>query len=155
VTALSRIQGKRSSGLIPHEEIRELLHWEFGDMSLHGDGSIRGGEPSAELQQACEEAYALGLAAGRTAAELALRDEVDKLKLELQRQAADSLKALLESARQGVCDVQASLANEVLSLVCGLSRQMLRRELSELAVTNLMPVILKRWACSPRMPSLQ
>jgi flagellar assembly protein FliH len=31
----------------------------------------------------------------------------------------------------------------VLSLVCGLSRQMLRRELSELAVTKLMPVILE------------
>ena len=143
MTVLSRIQGKRYSGLIPHEEIRELFHWEFGDMSLHGDSSLRRGEPSAELQQACEEAYAQGLAAGRTAAELALREEVDKLKLELQRQAADSLKALLESARQGVCDVQASLAKEVLSLVCGLSRQMLRRELSELAVTKLMPVILE------------
>ena len=143
MTALSRFQRKRSSGLVPHEEIRELLYWEFGDMSLHGDAARQPGEPSAELQQACDEAYAQGLAAGRTAAELALREEVQSLKLELQRQAADSLKALLESARQGVGDVQASLADEVLSLVCVLSRQVLRRELSEVAVSTLMPVILE------------
>jgi len=112
-------------------------------MSLQGDAALRRGEPSAEVQQACDEAYAQGLAAGRTAAELALREEVQRLKLELQRQAADSLKALLESARQGVCDVQSSLAKEVRSLVCGLSRQVLRRELSEVTVTTLMPVILE------------
>lgn len=143
MTALSRFQRKRTSGLIPHEEIRELLYWEFGDMSLHGDAALRRGEPSAEVQQACDEAYAQGLAAGRTAAELALREEVQSLKLDLQRQAAHSLKALLESVKEGVCDVQSSLAKEVLSLVCGLSRQMLRRELSEMAVTTLMPVILE------------
>lgn len=143
MTALSRFRSHSSAGLIPHEEIRQLVHWEFGDMSLHGDGARRPGESSAELQQAREEAYAHGLAAGRAAAELALRDEVQRLKLEHQRQAAERLKALLESARQGVCDVQASLADEVLSLVCALSRQMLRRELSEVSVASLMPIVVE------------
>ena len=141
--ALSRVRSKRSSGLIPHEEIAELVHWEFGDMSRQGDADLQSGEPSAELQQACEEAYAQGLAAGRVAAELALREEVQTLKLEHHRQAAESLKALLQSARQGVCDVQASLADEVLTLVCGLSRQMLRRELSEVSVATMMPIVLE------------
>jgi flagellar assembly protein FliH len=143
MTALSSFRLKRSSGLIPHEEIAELVHWEFGDMALQVEAAFQHDEPSVELTQACEEAYAQGLASGRAAAELALHEEVQRLKLELQRQAAESLQALLESARQGVGDVQASLADEVLSLVCGLSRQVLRRELSEVTVNTMMPVILE------------
>ena len=143
MTALSRFRLKRSSGLIPYEEIAELVHWEFGDMALQVEAVLEHDEPSVDLTQACEDAYAQGLAAGREAAELALHEEVQRLKLELQRQAAENLQALLQSARQGVGDVQASLADEVLSLVCGLSRQVLRRELSEVTVTTRMPVILE------------
>lgn len=143
MTALSRFRLKRASGLIRHEEISELVPWEFGDMSLQGVDADKRGKPAVELKQACEEAYAQGLAAGRAAAELELHEEVQRLKLELQRQAAENLQALLQSARQGVGDVQASLADEVLSLVCGLSRQVLRRELSEVTVTTMMPVILE------------
>ncbi|MFN5349149.1 MAG: FliH/SctL family protein [Polaromonas sp.] len=142
MTALSRLRPNSSSGLVPQEEIRELVPWEFGDMSLGGDGACQPGELSAKLKQACEEAYAEGFAAGRAAAELELREEVEKLKREHHRHAAESLKELLQSARQGVCDVQAGLADEVLSLVCGLSRQMLRRELSEVSIATLMPIVL-------------
>lgn len=142
MTALSRLRPNSSSGLIPHEEIRELVHWEFGDMALPGDVAFHRGEPSVELTQALEEAYAEGFAAGRASAEKELREAVEKLKLDHQRHAAESLEALLQSARQGVCDVQASLADDVLSLVCGLSRQMLRRELSEVSTATMMPVVL-------------
>jgi len=142
MTALSRFRTGSSSGLIPHEEIREMAYWKFGEISLQGDDARQTGESSVELQPACEEAYAQGLAAGRDAAELALREEVQRLKLEHQRQAAESLKALLQSARQGVCDVQASLADEVLTLVCGLSRQILRCELSEVSVATMMPIVV-------------
>jgi len=143
MTALSRFLPKRSSGLIPHEEIAELVRWEFGDMALQVDAALQRDEPSVELTQACEDAFAQGLAAGRAAAELELHEELYRLKLELQRQAAESLQALLHSARQGVGDVQASLADEVLRLVCGLSRQVLRRELSEVTVNTMMPVIVE------------
>ena len=143
MTALSRFRLKRASGLIRHEEISELVPWQFGDMSLPYDDADKRGKSAVELKQACEEAYAQGLAAGRAVAELELHEELQRLKLELQRQAAENLQALLQSARQGVGDVQASLADEVLSLVCGLSRQVLRRELAEVTVNTMMPVIVE------------
>lgn len=141
MTALSRFRPNSTSGLIPHEEIRELVYWKFSDMALQGDGAFHLGEPSEQLKQAVQDAYAEGLVAGRAAAELELRQEVERLKLEHQRHAAESLQGLLQSARLGVCDVQASLADEVLSLACSLSRQVLRRELSDVSVASMMPIV--------------
>ena len=141
MTVLSKFRPNTSSGLVPHEEIRECISWEFGDIALNSARQLGVLEQSVQVTVAREEAYAQGLTAGRALAELEMQQEMDRFKIELQRHAAQSLDDLLQSARQGVCDVQAKMADDLLALVCDLSRQVLRRELSETSIASMLPIV--------------
>lgn len=143
MTALSRFRPKSESGLIPQEQIRECVQWQFGEMVLHDAGAYpnSSAEPSAELRLALDEAFARGLASGRAAVEFEMQEEMERLKVEQQQQAAETLESLLKSVHEGVRDVQVKMADDILSLVVGLSRQVLRLELSQSSVAVLTPVI--------------
>ena len=122
-----------------------MAYWRFGD--VHGEVApvpapdIEQAGRGAELQKVREEAYAEGFSAGHAAASLEHRRQMEGFIQQQGSEAARHLAALLNSARAGLNDAQAQMAQGVLDLACELARQVLRNELSDNPAAALAPVI--------------
>lgn len=132
------------SRFIPSEEVGDVTHWKFGAM----DGSdleepVPESEAAADLppaldeaqqqalvQQACDEAYAKGVAQGEAQATLEWQRRMDDYVANQGQEAAERINAVVQSLQASLADMQQHMAQDMLHLACDIARQVLRHELS-------------------------
>src|SRR5690606_12230591 len=128
----------------PSEEVGDVTHWKFGAMD--GSDLVESGldaEAAPELppvldeaqrqalvQQACDEAYAKGVADGEAQATLAWQRRMDEYVANQGQEAARTLNAVVQSLQASLADMQQHMAQDLLHLACDIARQVLRHELS-------------------------
>ena len=132
------------SRFIPSEEVGDVTRWKFGAM----DGSdevepapqveaapelppvLDEAQQQALIEQACDEAYAKGVAQGEAQATLEWQRRMDDYVANQGQEAAQRLQAVVQSLQASLADVQQHMAQDVLHLACDIARQVLRHELS-------------------------
>lgn len=128
---------------IPSEEVGDVTHWKFG--AVDGSDLV---EPAPEteaapklppaldeaqqalVQQACDEAYARGVAQGEAQATLQWQRRMDDYVANQGQEAAQRLNAVVQSLQASLTDMQQHMAQDLLHLACDIARQVLRHELS-------------------------
>lgn len=122
---------------IPREEIDAVAAWRFSnvDGTPHPDEVVMPPPPSPEAiaadmdalrKQSYEEGYADGHEAGCEETRQALQEPAQAA----TREATQRFDALLTEMQQRLTDIQADMAQCVLTMACDLARQVIRRELS-------------------------
>lgn len=129
---------------IPSEEVGDVTHWKFGAMD--GSDLVESGldaeaapelppvldeaQQQALVQQACDEAYAKGVADGEAQATLEWQRRMDEYVAHQGQEAARTLNAVVQSLQASLTDMQQHMAQDLLQLACDIARQVLRHELS-------------------------
>jgi flagellar assembly protein FliH len=132
------------SRFIPREEVGDFTQWKFGSV----DGSepevpeVVEPEPVIEIpapideeaqrllvQQACDDAYAEGLAHGQSQAALEWQQRMDDYIAQQGQEAAQRLQGVVHGLDAGLLEMQQQMAQQVLALACDIARQVVRQEL--------------------------
>lgn len=160
MTVSSKGAGRQHSRFIPREEVGQVTRWHFG--AVDGPDALRpgarlGAEPDAalleaqrvaaevsqhaQLQQACEEARAQGLAQGHASASAEWQQRMDDYVAGEGREAARRLAAATEALATQLEALRQHMAQEVLELACGIARQVVRQELRASPAAALQAVV--------------
>lgn len=114
---------------IPSEHIAGFSRWQFANVGPTGEPQGGIADPAA-LQEAQDQGFAEGLAAGRAEALAQARTEMEAYVATQGRDTAQRLAALLAAAEAGLAEAQQDIARGTLEIACALARQVLRHELA-------------------------
>lgn len=140
------------SRFIPSEEVGSVTQWKFG--AVDGSDLVEPEpEPVAEIpveideaarqvlvQQACDDAYAEGLAHGQAQATLEWQQRMDDYIANQGQEMARRLESVMQTLDAHLTDMQQGMAQQMLELACDIARQVVRQELSVNAKA-LQPVV--------------
>lgn len=136
------------SRFIPSEEVGVVTQWKFGNV----DGS-EPEEPEPEalpepelppppdpaeveaaqlalVQQACDAAFAQGLAQGQSETALEWQQRMDDHVAGQAQDMARSIADVVRAMEESMAAMQQRMAQDVLALACDIAREVVRRELS-------------------------
>lgn len=135
-------RANRYARFIPSEEIARVAEWRFGAVdetvraavalaARHEAVEAAENSPSAlqKMQEVRDAAHAAGVAEGRAAATLELRQQMDDYVAGTGRERGERFNGLLDSVGQALEKTQQRIAESVIEIACDVARQVLRREL--------------------------
>ena len=114
---------------IPSEDIAGFSRWQFATVGPTGEPQGGIADPAA-LQEAQDQGFAEGHAAGRAEALAQARAEMDAYIATQGHDTAQRLAALLAAAEAGLAEAQQDIARGTLEIACALARQVLRHEMA-------------------------
>jgi len=114
---------------IPSEDIAGFSRWQFATVGPTDEPQGGIADPAA-LQEAQDQGFAEGHAAGRAEALAQARAEMDAYIATEGHDTAQRLAALLAAAEAGLAEAQQDIARGTLEIACALARQVLRHELA-------------------------
>ena len=132
------------SRFIPSEEVGHVTQWKFGAVDgsdpvepEHDAESVADipveldeAQQQALVQQACDDAYAEGLAQGQAQTALEWQHRMDEYIAQQGQEAAQRLHGVLQTLDASLIDMQQQMAQQLLELACDIARQVVRQELS-------------------------
>lgn len=134
------------SRFIPSEEVGLVTQWKFG--AVDGSEPV---EPEPEVlpepeplpdpaeveaaqlalvQQACDAAFAQGLAQGQADTALEWQQRMDDYVSGQALEMSHSIASVVQSLQESLAAMQQRMAQDVLALACDIAREVVRRELS-------------------------
>lgn len=145
-------KGRHYGRFIPREEVGEVTHWQFGDVTLPearqplprlltqgsalaADGlqaeaeAARAMAEAKEVAQAAQQACEAALAQGRAEAGAEWQQRLDDYVAGEGQSAASRLEMAAQQLDAQLAALQQHLAQDVLQLACALARQVVRQEL--------------------------
>lgn len=141
MTTASSKNNRHYTRFIPCEEVGDVTQWTFGAVD-GSDALALEAEPEPELpvvvdeeaqqallQQACDDAYAQGVAQGRAEATVEWQRRLDDYVANQGQEAASRLDALVQAMDAGLNGMQQQMARDMLQLACEIARQVVRQEL--------------------------
>ena len=163
----SSSKGRHYGRFTPREEVGEVLHWQFGDVTRPEAWQplarllIQNGAQAADAQSETHAAHAADAAAqamhsaqqaqweqacgaaleqGRAEATAEGQQRLDDYIADAGRAAAGRLEAATQQLDTSLAALQQRMAQDVLQLACALARQVVRQELQSNPQT-LLPVV--------------
>ena len=128
---------------IPGEDISDVARWSFNDVdaaAIRMEQQEREREANEKLDAVRQQFLAEGFAQGRAQAQLEAQQQIQAYIDQQGREAAQRFNALLESAQQQLEAAEQLAAQGVLDLAAEMARQVLRHEISS-NPNVLLPVI--------------
>ena len=149
-------KGRHHGRFTPREEVGEVTHWQFGDVtcpkawqplarllahsgtqSAHAQAEAQAVHAAAAAAQAVQaeqqvhwqQACEAALAQGRAEASAEWQQRMDDYVAGAGRGAAERLEAAAQQLDTSLAALQQRMAQEVLQLACSLARQVVRQEL--------------------------
>ena len=130
----SSSKGRHYGRFTPREEVGEVTHWQFGDVTRPEVWQplarllIQSGAQAADAQSATEAAHAAG------------QQRLEGYVAGAGREAAGRLEAATQQLDTSLAALQQRMAQDVLQLACALARQVVRQELQS-NPQALLPVV--------------